>query len=502
MSRPTVATRMVPVVRALIGGDPPVTIRFWDGSVLGPPPSQSGATLEVRSRRALRRMLWAPRELGLARAYVAGDIEIDGDVYRVLQLRDTIAAHDAGVHLGLDRHGIGELARAAVALGAIGPPPRVPPEEVRLRGTRHSKARDADAVRSHYDVGNDFYRLVLGPTMTYSCAYWDDGVTTLEDAQEAKYEHICRKLGLRPGMRLLDVGCGWGGMVLHAAREHGVEAVGITLSPPQAELATRRAQAAGLGDKVEIRVQDYRELEGERFDAISSIGMFEHVGAANLQDYAGALFRVLTPGGRLLNHGISRPAGPPPLAPRSFINRYVFPDGELHEVGAVVTTLQEAGFEVRDVESLREHYARTLRCWVANLEAHWDEAVADASAARARIWRLYMAGSAINFEEGRTMIHQVLCVRQGPKGASGMAATRRAWYVAPAAVGTGDAAARVTAAAGNGNGAAHGDGAREAPTAQGTPAGGPGASSAVTGQAVPDHVAGAAVHGDAGRANT
>ncbi len=417
---------MAPVVRALLGADPPVTVRFWDGSALGP--ERSAATLLVRSKRAVRRMFWAPGELGLARAYVAGEIDIVGDVYAVLGLRDALAAHDQGVSLGLDRHGLAELARATLAVGAFGLPPRPPREEVRLGGARHTKARDARAVRSHYDVGNAFYRLVLGPSMTYSCAYWDDGAATLEDAQEAKYEHICRKLGLRPGMRLLDVGCGWGGMVLHAAREYGVEAVGITLSPPQQELATRRVEAAGLTGKVEIRVQDYRDLGDERFDAISSIGMFEHVGAAKLREYASTLFGVLEPGGRLLNHGISRPAGPGALAPRSFLNRYVFPDGELHEVGSVVSTLQETGFEVRDVESLREHYARTLRCWVANLEGSWGDAVAEAGAARARIWRLYMAGSAVNFEEGRTMIHQVLGVRQGPKGRSGMAATRRSWY--------------------------------------------------------------------------
>jgi cyclopropane-fatty-acyl-phospholipid synthase len=453
MGRPTVADRMAPVVHAMLGGDPPVAIRFWDGSAVSPAAGSPGVAIVVRSRRALRRMLWAPGELGLARAYVTGDIDVDGDMYALLDLRNTMAAHDEGVRLGLDRRGIAELARAALALGAVGPPPRVPPEEVRLHGARHSKARDASAVRSHYDVGNDFYRLVLGPTMTYSCAYWDDGVTTLDDAQEAKYEHICRKLGLQPGMRLLDVGCGWGGMVLHAAREYGVEAVGITLSPPQRALAARRVEAAGLGGKVEVRVQDYRELGDERFDAISSIGMFEHVGSDRLREYASALCAVLKPGGRLLNHGISRPAGPAGLSSRSFINRYVFPDGELHEVGAVVSVLQEAGLEVRDVESLREHYARTLRSWVANLEAHWDEAVAEAGASRARIWRLYMAGCAINFEEGRTMIHQVLGVRQGAKGASGMPATRRSWYGSPATT-------AVTGAGGRGSLAGNGGRAR------------------------------------------
>ena len=428
MNRTPVADRMHAVVRALLGGQPNITVRFWDGSSLGPPPGRSAATIMVRSKRALRRMLWAPGELGLARAYVAGEIEIDGDVYAALDVRAVIANHDEGVRLGFDGRGLLVLARAAAALGAIGPPPRRPAEEVTLRGGRHTRHRDAIAIRSHYDVSNEFYRLVLGPTLTYSCGYWDDGVTALDDAQEAKYEHICRKLGLRPGMRLLDVGCGWGGMVLHAAREYGVDAVGITLSAAQHEMATRRVEAAGLAGRVEIRIQDYRDLSGEHFDAISSIGMFEHVGEARLRDYAATLAGVLRPGGRLLNHGISRPAGPAPLSPRSFMNRYVFPDGELHEVGRVVSVLQDVGLEVRDVESLREHYAATLRAWVANLEHHWDDAVAQVGAPRARIWRLYMAGCAVNFEEGRTMIHQVLGIRQGAQGRSGMPMTRRQWY--------------------------------------------------------------------------
>jgi cyclopropane-fatty-acyl-phospholipid synthase len=411
-----------------VGAEPTITVRFWDGSTLGANPNRTPATIVVRSRRALRHLLWAPDELGLARAYVAGDIDIDGDVYGVLDLRHLAAGHDEGLHLGLDARGVALLARTAAAVGAVGLPPRPPAEEIRLRGRRHSKARDTGAVRSHYDVGNDFYRLVLGPTMTYSCAYWDDGITSLDDAQEAKYEHICRKLGLRPGMRLLDVGCGWGGMVLHAARYHGVDAVGITLSPAQRELAARRIEAAGLSRQVQIRLQDYRDLGAEQFDAISSIGMFEHVGETQLREYTAILFGLLRPEGRLLNHGISRPAGPAPLSPRSFIDRYVFPDGELHEVGQVISALQGVGFEVRDAESLREHYARTLRAWVTNLEANWDAAAAAAGTPRARIWRLYMAGCAVNFEEGRTMIHQVLGVRQGALGRSGMAPTRRAWY--------------------------------------------------------------------------
>jgi cyclopropane-fatty-acyl-phospholipid synthase len=424
----TVSEHVAPVVRSLLGTEPALTIRFWDGSVIGPDPASSPAVLDVRGPMALRRMLWSPGELGMARAYVAGDIELTGDVYRVLDLRSMISAHDEGISLNLGPRGLARLAGAAGRVGALGPPPSPPAEESRVRGRRHSRRRDANVVRHHYDVSNEFYRLVLGPSMTYSCAYWDDGVTSLEEAQEAKYEHICRKLGLQEGMRLLDVGCGWGGMVMHAARHHGVEAVGITLSPAQHAQATERVAAAGLARRVDIRLQDYRDLAGEQFDAISSIGMFEHVGEARLRQYASILYGLLAPHGRLLNHGISRPAGPAPLKNRSFINRYVFPDGELHEVGRVVSVLQETGFEVRDTESLREHYARTLRCWVDNLEHEWDAAVSLAGAARARVWRLYMAGCAVNFEEGRTMIHQVLGVRPGPAGESGMAATRRQWY--------------------------------------------------------------------------
>ncbi|MHB8464371.1 MAG: class I SAM-dependent methyltransferase [Acidimicrobiales bacterium] len=424
----SVSDQVAPVVRSLLGSDPSIAVRFWDGSVMGPERASSGTVIDVRSPMALRRMLWSPGELGIARAYVAGDVDISGDVYRVLDLRSLLGDHDRGVSLGFTPRGVATLARAAASVRALGPPPVPPKEESRLRGRRHSRRRDAIAVRHHYDVSNDFYRLVLGPSLTYSCGYWDDGVSTLEEAQAAKYEHISRKLNLEPGKRLLDVGCGWGGMVLHAASHHGVSAVGITISPSQHALAVARVEAAGLSDRVEIRLQDYRELAGEQFDAISSIGMFEHVGDARLAEYASILLSLLKPTGRLLNHGISRPAGPPPLKDRSFINRYVFPDGELHEAGRVVTVLQETGFEVRDLESLREHYARTLRSWVANLESDWDRAVELTSAARARIWRLYMAGSAVNFEEGRTMIHQILAVRPGPAGVSAMAATRRGWY--------------------------------------------------------------------------
>jgi cyclopropane-fatty-acyl-phospholipid synthase len=377
-----------------------------------------------RSPDALRRLIYAPNELGLGRAYVSGDVDIDGDVFDLLALRDRLASRREDTKLDLGRERWVKLLQAGRRLGAFGAPLPPPPEEARLKGRRHSKSRDAAAIAHHYDVSNDFYRLLLGETMTYSCAYFPSDGLSLDDAQRAKYDLICKKLGLRPGMRLLDVGCGWGGMVLHAAEHYGVDAVGVTISRSQADLAAKRVAEAGLADRVEIRLQDYRELGGERFHAISSIGMFEHVGLSELRHYFRVLRSVLEPEGRLLNHGISRLPGPAGFDRKSFIARYVFPDGELHEVGTVVSAMQTEGFEVRDAEALREHYAKTLRIWVANLEANWDEAVSLAGAARARIWRLYLAGSALGFEGGRINLHQVLGVRTDDDGHSGMPLTR------------------------------------------------------------------------------
>jgi cyclopropane-fatty-acyl-phospholipid synthase len=396
-------------LEAVLGPDLPIAVRAYDGSRLGP--ADPPATLLVRSPVVFRRLITAPGELGLGRAYVSGELDVEGDLYAALAaLRDRIP--------GLRAFGprqwaeVLRLAGSSVLRTGFGALP-VPPEEARLGGVRHSKERDAAAIAHHYDVSNAFYRIVLGPSMTYSCAVWEREDVPLEDAQAAKYELVCRKLGLEPGMRLLDVGCGWGGMVLHAAANHGVRAVGVTISRRQAEWAEKAVAEAGLADRVEIRYQDYRDVRDGPFDAISSIGMFEHVGLSQLRVYFGGLRRLLRPGGRLLNHAIARPpnAGRTRFQPNSFIDRYVFPDGELHELGSVVSTMQGTGFEVRHVESLREHYALTLRAWVSNLEASWDEAVAEVGPGRARVWRLYMAASALNFETGRTQVHQVLAVR-------------------------------------------------------------------------------------------
>ncbi len=419
----TVADALEPLVTALVGSGVPVRFAFWDGSGLGS--REPVGTLEIRSPDALRRMLWAPGELGLARAFVAGDIAVGGDLYALLRELHRAAPRD------LRKMGLRSLPAMAVAarrLGLVGAPLPPPPEECRPTGRLHSLGRDAEVVSHHYDVGNDFYRLVLGPTMTYSCARFVTPATTLEEAQDAKHELICRKLGLdrRPGLRLLDVGCGWGSMAIHAARHHRAEVVGVALSTEQVASARQRVEAAGLSDRVEIRLQDYRRLGGEQFDAISSIGMFEHVGTSSAARYFDTLRALLVPTGRLLNHAISSIGGSK-LGSRSFIGRYVFPDGELFDVGRVVLAMQAAGFEVRDAESLREHYSRTLHAWVANLQAHWDEAVALVGEARANIWLLYMAASANGFDDGGLAVHQVLGVVPSSDGASGMPPTRADW---------------------------------------------------------------------------
>ena len=437
----SVADVVDPLVRAGLGEDLPVRLRCWDGSELGPP--SAPVQLTFTSPRALRRLLWAPNELGFARAYVSGDVLIEGDIMAGLSALDRVADPEFGPGVVIDASTRRALVKAALRLGIAGPPPRPPAEESKLGGLRHSRSRDAQAIAHHYDVGNEFYELVLGPSMTYSCAYYDqehspafEPALGLEEAQQAKCDLVARKLGLKSGMRVLDVGCGWGAFVCNAVRNYGVEAVGITLSNEQAAYARRRADDEGLGDRVEIRIQDYRDVRDGPFDAIASIGMSEHVGQAMLPTYCAELFALLRPGGRLLNHAISRrPGSPVGFSRTSFIDRYVFPDGELQPMSVMVEALEEAGFEVRDVESLREHYALTLRAWVANLEANWDKAVQLSSPGRARVWRLYMAGSALGFEGNRIGVNQVLAVRPDVRGASGMPRTRASMLASDASPG-------------------------------------------------------------------
>ncbi|CAL9547562.1 class I SAM-dependent methyltransferase [Streptomyces sp. enrichment culture] len=425
------AQRLRSLAEQVLGAPLPVRLRAWDGSQAGPPDAPA---LVVRNRRALRRMLFKPGELGLARAWVSGDLDVEGDLYTVL---DAMAGliWERGEDARTLRQAVRDPAvRAAVRdlLKLAGPPiPPTPPREEMRRPRRHLHTRRTDkrAISHHYDVGNDFYEIVLGPSMVYSCAYWEqDG--TLETAQRDKLELICAKLGLKEGQRLLDVGCGWGSMAIHAAREHGVSVVGVTLSQEQAAYARKRVADAGLTDRVEIRVQDYRDVVDGPYDAISSIGMAEHVGAERYLEYARQLYALLKPGGRLLNHQIARRPQRDESAYEvdEFIDAYVFPDGELAPVGTTVTQLERAGFEVRDVESIREHYARTLRRWVANLEDDWDRAVRLTSPGRARVWRLYMAASALAFERNRIGVNQVLAIRTPVSGSSGLSLRPRTWH--------------------------------------------------------------------------
>ena len=421
---PRGASQLVNELGSLLLDAPlPLSVRCWDGSEIR---VQGAPTLVVHHPRALRRLVYAPGELGLARAYVSGDLDIEGDIYRALSFPDELPARP---ELRLDRRALARLAAPLLRLGILGPPPTPPPEEARVRGIRHSLQRDRQAVSHHYDVGNDFYRLLLGPTLVYSCAYFAETDASLEDAQRAKLDLVCRKLGLEAGMRLLDVGCGWGSLALHAASWYGVSVVAVTISGAQAELARRRVSDAGLADRVDVRLQDYREVVDGPFDAIASVGMAEHVGLAELPAYAARLHGLLRPGGRLMNHAIARgpAAGPDRPDPGSFLTRYVFPDGELQPLATHVQVLEEAGFEVCDVEALRRHYALTCRSWVRNLEENWDEAVRLSSPGRARVWRLYLAGSALAFEGHRVGVNQVLAVRPGSRGDDRLPLRRPDW---------------------------------------------------------------------------
>jgi cyclopropane-fatty-acyl-phospholipid synthase len=405
------------VLAPLLEDGAQVRFEAYDGSAAGP--LDAPATVVIRSPEGVRRLLAGRMsELACARAYVAGEVDLMGDIYTVLQLRD---------RLRLPRLGPAQIRQLARALDirhlsdvrALRPPPP-PAEEIRVRGRRHSRRRDAAAVSAHYDVSGDFYRLILGSTMVYSCAVFDSEHDSLSAAQVNKLDLICRKLDLREGQRLLDIGCGWGSLLIHAAQHYDVVGVGITLAHKQADLARKRVADAGVEDRVEIRVQDYRDLDEPAFDAISSVGMFEHVGLDRQRAYFGQVYRLLAPGGRFLNHAIARPSpGESAIAEGGFVNRFVFADGELHEVGAVVSAMQDLGLEVRHLESIREHYALTLRHWVSNLEREWGRAIDLAGEGRARVWKLYMAASAVMFEGNDLQVHQVLAVRPDPAGVSG-----------------------------------------------------------------------------------
>jgi cyclopropane-fatty-acyl-phospholipid synthase len=412
---PTVAD----VVRAVTDGEPTIRVTAYDGSTIGP--EDAAITLHVASERGLSYVLTAPGELGMARAYIAGDLAVSGvhpgDPYEALRLfRD-------GLRLRLPSPREGLALVRGLGWQRLRPPPP-PPQETpppwrrAIRGLRHSRTRDREAIHHHYDVSNAFYERVLGPSMTYTCAVYHDPEDSLERAQAAKYELVAGKLAVKPGMRLLDVGCGWGGMVRHVAREHGVRALGVTLSPAQAEWASAAIEREGLGGLAEVRCMDYRDAPAEHFDAVSSIGLTEHIGVRNYPRYFATLRSRLRPGGRLLNHCITRADNHMPTKFGRFIERYVFPDAELAGPGRVLSEVHDAGLEVQHEENLRVHYALTLAAWCRNLVEHWADCVDDVGLGAARVWGLYMAGARLSFERNDLQLHQILATRTTTRGES------------------------------------------------------------------------------------
>jgi cyclopropane-fatty-acyl-phospholipid synthase len=414
------------IVESVVTGPLPLRLVAYDGSALGPP--DAPRALHLNTPRAAAYLATAPGELGLARAYVAGDLAVEGvhpgDPYDLLVDLADVHFQRPSASAAL------ELARTLGVKGLTPPPP--PPQESLPRwrrvaeGVRHSMTRDAEAISHHYDVSNRFYEMVLGPSMTYTCACYPDAAATLEQAQENKYRLVFDKLGLKPGDRLLDIGCGWGGMVRYAARQ-GVQVLGVTLSRQQALWAQKAIADEGLADLAEVRHSDYRDIAERGFDAVSSIGLTEHIGVRNYPAYFSWIRDRLRPGGMLLNHCITRPHNRRQETGH-FIDRYVFPDGELTGSGRVISDAQDAGLEVVHEENLREHYALTLARWCRNLVDHWDESVAEVGEGTARVWGLYMAGSRLGFERNEIQLHQVLAVRPHDDGTTGL--PLRPWWSA------------------------------------------------------------------------
>lgn len=418
-----VASRCVSLLAELLGEFRPreFAVRLWDGSLLPPEPGREARfTLAIRSPAAMRTLLLSPTELSLGEEFVHGGIDVEGDLGAAFSLAEFLARPRAGLGRRL------RVARQILSLPAGERPAR--PRRARLSGKLHSPSRDRRAVTYHYDLPKEFFALWLDRRMVYSCGFFETPGDGLDAAQERKLDYLCRKLRLRPGERLLDLGCGWGGLVLHAASRYGAEGVGITLSRLQAEYAGERIREAGLSGRCRVEVRDYRELGEEApFDKIASVGMIEHVGASRHAEYFERAFRLLRPGGAFLNHGIARnPSYPDPGGPY-FSDRYIFPDGDLLPLSATLRAAEEAGFEVRDVESLREHYVLTLRHWAKRLEERADEARRVVGEATFRVWRLYLSGAAHTFAVGKNSVHQVLLCRPD-EGRSGLPLSRADWY--------------------------------------------------------------------------
>ncbi|WP_424210653.1 class I SAM-dependent methyltransferase [Streptomyces sp. BI20] len=441
-TRERAAGRLAELWEVWVGAPLPVRLRAWDGSVVGP----AGAPeVVVRSPRALRRMVWRPGELGLADAYLAGELEVAGDVGEALALLGTAVrqarGHGPEAGGGAARPGPGAWVRSAALVAGLGGfgvrPPAPGAARSRQRGALHSTARDRAAIRHHYDLSNAFYELLLDESMAYSCAWWTRPAGPgygLAEAQRDKLELICRKLGLGPGARLLDLGCGWGALAVYAAREHGVRVTAVTLSREQAAYVRERARRAGVAESVTVEHAHWREVRARDFDAVSVIEMSEHVGDREYPAFTGLVREALRPGGRVLAQVMSRGAQAP--GGGAFIEAYVVPDMHMRPLGATVGRWEGAGLEVRSVDSLREDYGRTIRAWAATLEERRAEFTALVGAVTVRVWRLYLAGSALTFEEGRMGVDQILAVRpEGADGAGWPLAAPRAWYAPGAEAG-------------------------------------------------------------------
>ncbi|WP_086694524.1 SAM-dependent methyltransferase [Streptomyces recifensis] len=422
--RTGVAHRLAVLVEDALGAPLPVRLRAWDGSETGP---FDAPVVVLRSRRALRRLLWQPGELGLAQAYITGELDVEGDLAEGLRAAWT-SARERGAHT--PRLTLADWARAvgeAARLGVVGPRLPAPATEARLRGDRHTKARDRAAISHHYDLSNDFYRLLLDDTMAYSCGYWTAEDMDPADAQRAKLELICRKLGLTAGSRLLDIGCGWGSLTLYAAERHKARVTAVTLAREQAAHVREQVRERGLEHLVEVVCQDYRDITGSAYDAVATVEMGEHVGDEEYPAFAAALHRMVRPEGRVLVQQMSRGANAP--GGGAFIEAYIAPDMHMRPLGDTVALLEAAGLEVRSTESMREHYVRTVAAWHRTLERRWDDVVAVVGTETARVWRLYLAGGALAFEEGRMGVDQILSVRRDRKGASGLDLSEAAdWY--------------------------------------------------------------------------
>lgn len=399
-------------------------LELWDGQTVYPDGDER-FRITIRSREALDCLLGALPERAFGRAYAQDLIDVE-PLEAFLEAVSRIKLRDQAIALPL-------FVRAALSLGARPNLDVLRNGEARLRGRRHSRDRDAAAIRHHYDVPVEFYRLWLDSTLTYSCAYFEDEGADIDTAETAKLDLVCRKLRLRPGESLLDIGCGWGSLPIHAACHYGARVLGLTLSPFQAEVARSRVREEGLEDRVEIRLSDYRDPLGQQFDAVATIGMLEHVGRKNIPRLARAVADALRPGGRALIHGITTWPGQS-IGRGSFINSFIFPDGELEDVGYLCTEIERARMEVRDVESLREHYALTLRHWRRRLLERWDEAERIIGRERLRLWELYLTGSEIGFRTNQLAIHQILAVKADGAGSSGLPLTRGDWYSRPDAV--------------------------------------------------------------------